>query len=159
MSYYTYLWKNSTWDRKSKLASEGYAELDYAASDNFKSAGVFKGDKVFIVTVREGVLYLGGLILVADVLNKRDASVYLGVPESSLWEAKEYIVAARLTAQIFKDNIALPTSATQSLQFAKDKGFTYLKFEAPGILDRQTLRNVRKIYPDSESILESFLLK
>jgi hypothetical protein len=154
MSFYTYLWKNDTWAKKDQLSKNGYSKLDYAASNNFKSAGVSEGSTVFIVTVEKGVLHLGGYINVQNILNRSQAARYLGQPENELWQADEYIVAEQESCVDFRADLVIPVEKAKKLEFQqKGHGFLNLKMDSDGKLDRQTLRNVRKLYPGSEKLL------
>lgn len=159
MSFFTYLWKNETWSKKVQLSHNGYSKLDYAASDRFKVTGITRGATVFIVTVKQGVLYLGGYIKVYDVLNCNQAAKYLKRPEHELWKASDYIVACQGEEIDFRSNLIIPLEQTKRLELVKDNGFVNLKMDSDGKLDRQTLRNVRKLYTGSEKILFDLLAK
>ncbi len=153
MSYFTTLWTNETWDRKAKLAAGAYPQLDYAASKGFSSVGVKTGSTVFIVTVKKGILFVGGLIKVHAVLNKTEAAIFLKRPEEDLWPAQEYIVAAPGSELNFEVHRSLTVEDAANLKFSKNGGFVSPKTLSSGMLDRQTLRNVRKLYPGSEALL------
>lgn len=153
MSYFTYLWKNETWSKKAELSLNGYSRLDYAASDKFKGAGISEGATVFIVTVKKGILYLGGYIKVLSILDRNQAARYLSIPESELWKAGEYIVAQRGCEVDFRDNLMIPLDKAKKLEFSRNGGFVNLKIESDGKINRQTLRNVRKLYAGCEKQL------
>jgi len=160
LAYFTYLWKNETWTRKKAEAAEGHDRLDYAAGDRFTSAGVTPGSTVFVITVEGGELYLGGYIHVGRILDCKNAALTLGQPESSLWGAKEYIVAEPGTEVHFRGDLLVPRHISHHLQFERNGGFVHPvppKIDAEGKIDRQTLRHVRKLYRGSESVLFALL--
>lgn len=151
-NYFTYLWKNEQWARKCKASDDGPRLLEYAAGDKFKSNGVTKGSTVFIVTVIKGDLYLGGAIVVSEILDKPQAITRLGVPEQSLWKAEEYILPEQGKASSFTCSNLIPPEVSHRLEFVEGAGFRN-PVVRQGKLDVQTFRNVRKLYPGSEKAL------
>ena len=151
-NYFTYLWKNDQWKHKCNSTGKESDILTYAASDKFSSNGVKEGSTVFIVTVIEGELYLGGFIVVAQILNKSGAAKYLGIPEKDLWKAKEYIVAGKGNETLFECHNLVPSSISHKLEFVNGSGFVN-PVVRQGMIDNQTFRNVRKLYPCSENLL------
>ena len=151
-NYFTYLWKNEQWRQKCNATDGGPLLLEYAAGDKFKSNGVTKGSTVFIVTVIEGDLYLGGAIVVSEVLDKPQAMVRLGIPEQSLWKAAEYIVSERGKVTSFTCSNMIPPEVSHRLEFVEGAGFRN-PVVRQGKLDGQTFRNVRTLYPGSETAL------
>ena len=156
--YFTYLWTNDSWRRKAALAREGYWNLDYAASNRFRSAGVENGSVVFIVTVLEGSLYLGGSIQVAGVFDRKGAADFLGISADGLRMAKEYIVAKPGTEFVFRADLKVEDRIAHRLRFCNKRGgFVYPRLDASGKIDRQTFRNARPLYPGAEQALLQLL--
>lgn len=152
--HFTYLWRNAAWEKKIVLAREGYWYLDYAASNRFRSAGVVPGSVVFIVTVIKGSLFLGGYMVVEDILDRADAAIHLGLYKDDLWPAKEFIVARPEFEVVFRGDLKVDDNIAKGLKYAtRNGGFTYPKQDAEGKIDRQTLRNVRRLFPGSENTL------
>ncbi len=150
MSYYTAYWKNSTWDRKANEAARGHAALEYAASNQFQRAGVAPGATLIVVTVRKGVLFVAGRIKVAKVLSsKAAAAAHVGRPVSELWEGSHYIVTEPSDVDVFRDGVTISPAVAASLTFDGAGGATRPKLRR-GLLDQQTLRNVRRLLPGSE---------
>jgi hypothetical protein len=106
-----------------KSESEDSNLISYAASNKFTSNGVTEGSIVFIVTVIEGELFLGGFIKVFKILNKSSAAKYLAVDEHKLWEADEYIVAEKGKEELFLNDNKIPSSISHKLEFIKGTGF------------------------------------
>ena len=150
------MWTNQAWKRKTELAREGFGAIEYAASSKFSRAGVGPDSLVFLVTNIKGSLFLGGYIRVEDVMNRREATNYLRLRANDLWAGREYIVAQRGSEYYFRGDLQLPDRIAHRLKFRSPRGgFVYPKLDRAGKLDRQTLRNVRRLYPGAEkSLLE-----
>ena len=159
MKYFTTYWKNDTWEKKKKEAKSGTTTIDYATADDFKEAGVERGSLVFITTIIDGAMFLGGYINVYDILNKKDAESYLG--KAGLYDSVDYIVSEHGKGVCFIGNHKVSLSDVKALRFISNTGRNELKFreEDRNKLDRQTLRNTRKLHPDSGEFLLSLLKK
>ena len=156
--YFTYLWRNESWLRKTELAREGFCYLEYAASNRFRAAGVEPGCVVFIVTVLRGFLFLGGKIEVVDVLDRRGAADYLGMRENDLRGAKEYIVAKPGKEDRFRGDLKVDDRIAHGLKFrTRTGGFVHPRLDREGRIDRQTFRNARLLYPGAERPLLDLL--
>ena len=99
---------------------------------------VSTGDKVYAVTVRSGRLGLLCRLLVERVDRERGR-----------------IVAREGAAAPFDRTVS--PELTEELVFLSRGVATPLRFEAPGVLDRQTLRGVRELSAESAALLDRFL--
>jgi len=155
MSYFTLYWKNDTWSRKAEEASAGRPTLEYAASCQFKRAGVKPGSTVFVVTVLEGILYVAGLVKVNQVLSsKHEVAAALGIPEAELWDSDYYVIPKSGTVDLFRGNVTVSPSVAAGLQFESRTGVVSSPKTGPsGKLDVQTLRAVRRLARGSEQAL------
>ena len=152
--YFTYLWTNESWIRKTALAREGYWHLDYAAGNRFRSAGVAPGSVVFIITVIRGSLFLGGYIEVEAVLDRENAAKFLGQYAGDLRNANEFIVARPGSEVVFRGDLKVDDAIAKSLGYRTKSGeLVYPKQDAEGRIDRQTLRNVRRLFTGTEKKL------
>ncbi len=158
MKYFTYLWKSSTWNKKVSQSDTSSNMLEYAVSDKFTAAGVGPDCTVFIVTAKEGLLYLGGSIKVSCITDKATAAEQLGVEVDELKEDGEYILAREGTVMQFKSDLLVSDSVVKTLEFAKpDGGFVNLKYDSTGKLKGQTLRGVRRLYAGEQKKLLQLL--
>jgi len=104
-NYFTQYWTNRQWDwerlqkigyiawpfpgaespeqRKARKAAEKSNVLAHTAGNQFRSAGVRPGDRVFIVTVKRGLLHLGGKIVVDRICGQREAASSLDASRAS----------------------------------------------------------------------------
>jgi hypothetical protein len=120
------------------------ALLDHAADNNFRD--VAPGDTVWVVTVRQGELFLVGRIPVARVLDQADAEELLGGP---LWEADFHIYCPKKRAE--PAGLVPVGKETWKLSFVSDTSPS-LNPKA-GKLDAQQVRRVRRLTPASAAIL------
>lgn len=158
--HFTYLWTNASWERKKALAGEGYRHLDYAAGSRFRAAGIEPGSVVFIVTVIKGSVFVGGYIEVADLLDRAGAARFLGVHRDELRVAKEYIVARRGAEQSFRGDLRLANAVAKNLVYLTPSNTqVHPRLDRDGRIDRQTLRNARRLAPGSEQPLFDLLAR
>ncbi len=106
------------------------------------------------MTVVDGVLYVMCRLEVGRVCGFEEAASILGTRD--LWDAEDHIVAARTEPKRF--DLAVPLETTRRLRFVSGKKTKELKFGPTGGLNRQTLRGVRELSPDSAAELDRLLL-
>ncbi len=152
---FTHYWTNETWKRERRLQQAGRAgdRLDHIAGNQFVKRGIESGDDVYPVTVLDGALYLLGRLEVDRVCDTGEAARLLGTTD--LYEADDHIIAARSTSMHF--DLEVPTGLTEKLLFVGSRGAQRLKFGPTGRLDRQTLRGVRELHPQSAAELDKLL--
>ena len=142
---FTQYWKNSEphWHK------DDYEALGHAASNQFRAREVKEGCIVYIVTLIDGNVHLGGALRVDKVLTLSAARKEFG---NDVWEAKDHIVM-RNPGPFYKD-LTVPVSVLQELRFDGEKA---LVFKSPGTLDTQTLRGIRELTPASARLLANLL--
>lgn len=142
---FTQYWKST----EPNWQHEGSGLLNHAASDQFRARGVRPGDKVFIVTVIDDQVHLGGAILVDKIVGLREARKAFG---KDIWGARDHIVA--LDPQRFHSDLRIPMSTVRALRFSGNKA---LLFTDSRKLDSQTLRGVRELTDESADRLDELL--
>lgn len=63
MKYFTHYWQNDTWEYNRDVNSAGTL-LTHISGNSFKNRGVQVGDAVYVVTVKQGKLFLCGKMIV-----------------------------------------------------------------------------------------------
>lgn len=139
--FWTHYWKNDTWD------DETEEPLNHAASNVFLSRGVAVGDRVYVVTVRDGHLYLGGVIAVDAVVGQAEAERRLG--NSSIWAADDHVIAKDPGPFVRDRQVA--DEVARALRFLPNGETMVFK---KGAIDTQTMRGVRELTPDSAALLD-----
>lgn len=154
MASFTHYWKGSTC---ADMAESEGEPLNHAASSQFMKRGVTTGSRVYVVSVRKGVLYLIGRMEVQDVLSQGEAERMLGM---SLWKAPEHIAATAGSATPMRFDRVVPYELAKQLLFEAANGkYSPLKYEREGYLDKQTLRGVRRLSDSSAALLDKQVLE
>ena len=143
---FTHYWANPTWTSYAK-AEEGN-RLNHLAGNMFHLRNVKLGDSVFVVTIRAGKLFLCARMMVEQVCSKQEAERILGY---AVWDAEEHLISRDGTPMRFDRMV--PEAIVRQLRFGEKP----LRFESADILDRQTLRGVRKLSPESADLLNEFI--
>ena len=159
--YFTAYWKNEYYDYCLKQGLDG-APLDHTAGSRFNRSGVGsvaeERNHVYVVTVREGLLYLVGKMEVkGPAVTQKEAAALLSYEP---YDAPEHLMAKACTPMRFNWKKPVSISTTRALEF-KVPGTNRtrrLKFR-PGttLLDPQTLRSVRQLTPQSAVRLDALL--
>lgn len=150
-SYFTHYWKNSTCQEQEWSPD---SVLNYTAGNMFRKRGVKQGDRVFVVTVSRGRLFLVGAMDVREILTRTQAAREL---KTSVWNAAEHLVAVRGSASSKRFDRVVPPEIVRELMFEGPDGPIPPKMIDDTRLDQQTLRGVRKLTTASGRLLEGCL--
>ena len=151
--FFTHYWQNHTWIDNVDDIPEGEL-LEHTAGNLFKSRGVENDDVIYIVTVKKGNLFLGGCLTVGRICNVKQAAQVLGTTPTKLWKADEHVIASEATA--IQKNLRVSLETTEKIRFVSPNN-PDLKFTAPGVLDKQTLRGVRQLTEASANLFDECL--
>jgi len=144
---FTHYWQNDTWSDAAEHRGE---DLDHTAGNEFRKRGVRRGDMIYIVTVIEGKLYLCVRLRADHIVGQKEAERLLN---ADLWKASEHVVCGSPGQLRF--DIQVPNDVVRQLRFGDDA--VAPKFSAPEMLDKQTMRGVRMLTPDSAQMLDRVL--
>lgn len=151
---FTHYWKNETWDDHEDSGWFRRHHLEHAAGNLFESRGVGVGDLVYIVTVKQGRLFLGGRMRVEKITAQTECDEYFG---ESLWPASTHLIASKAASTPMRFDCVVPGELVRRLRFVSHEGPKPPCFDASGQLDRQTLRGVRELTRESAALLDSVL--
>jgi len=151
MASFTHYWTGGTCDSMAEYEGKPFR---HTAGEGFSIHRILYGDQIYAVTVRRGILYLVGRLRVAVVCNQSDATEALN---AEVWDATEHFLAGRraMTPLRFQRKVSL--RVTKLLRFPTKTGMHSLKFESRGLLDRQTLRGVRRLDDASAKLLDRLI--
>jgi hypothetical protein len=155
--YFTHYWKNSTWKQEIERTESSTRRrlLNHVADTRFAEKGIGPRDLVYPVTVIDGVMHVMCKLEVAKVCDFDEAASDLGTTD--LWDGySDHIIAVQPVPKHF--NLAVPLETTRQLLFLSGDTTVQLEFESSTKLDRQTLRGVRELHPDSAMDLDQLLL-
>ncbi len=155
--YFTHYWKNSTWEDNRNSQFADYA-VKHISGNDLSKRGIEIGDVVFIITVKEGKLFLSGKLTVGKFCTRKEAAKEMNCEPTDLWDAKEHIIASNFTPTTKKYwDLQVPTDVTEQLEFISGNEIKTLKFKSKNYLDQQTLRSVRRLTPESAQKLDEVL--
>lgn len=149
--YFTHYWRNETVDEYRK--SGDTSPLESIAGEQFFERGVEVGDVIYPVTVYDGTLYLICRLEAVSVCDHEEATKRLRYEPT--YEASQYVIASRPTAEHF--DLRVPTDVTKGLRFVSSGKTKPPVFETQDRLDKQTMRGVRELDPDSAVKLDHVL--
>jgi HNH endonuclease len=142
---FTQYWRSS----EPNWHHDGPQTLPHAGSDQFKARGVRPGDKVFIVTIIDDKVHLGGVILVDRIIGLRETQRIFG---REVIGTQDHILAR--DPQPFFPDLRIPMRTVRALRFLGNKPLVFVE---PGKLDTQTLRGVRELTDESAAMLQDIL--
>ncbi len=141
--YFTHYWDNDTWE-----ANRGVrGSLNAIYGNQFFRRGVALGDIIYVVTVQDGKLFLGGRLQVGSRTKHEE-------PVVDDW--KEEISAKPDTATEFNAARVIPKKTAAQLVFLSVQGPRTLTFEGTRIY-HQRMRTMRELDPASAAALELLL--
>ena len=154
MRFWTNYWKNRFWRDD---VNKEHEPVRHAAANTFRRSGVSPGDMVYIVSLADGQLFLGGRMTVKQIASKDDAVKILRTDE--LYEADEHAIGEesdgtplnlhrRLASAVSRQlNFVSPDSDPKPLRFVPDTDH----------LDGQTIRAIRELTPESAALLDRII--
>jgi len=154
MNYFTHYWKNETWEKNRNSNFPGTL-LEHLSGNDFHKCNIKIGDVGYVVTIKEGLLYLCGKLIVGKYCGINEAARITGLKPEQLWQADEHIIASEATAMLW--DLRVPLVITKQLEFFDGSKTKRLTFESKDRLDRQTLRVIRKLTPHSAALLDTLL--
>lgn len=122
--------------------------LDYSGGNGLRALET--GDRLFIVNLREGTVYLLGAMTVGQVVNTVTAKKIRDVVYE---QASHHAIAAPGSASEF-DFRPIPEEQLRTLRFVTAKGDAGLKYKN-GRPDSQTLRGLRRVTDATSAYLDS----
>lgn len=161
MASYTLLWTNETWDKYSNIKrASGTCPIEYVAGDNKKPLStVIPGDEIFVVTVKQGSLYVGGRVVVAThPLNKADAVSQ--IRRSDLIDKELFFVADRNQIDEFRPSCLVELEVAKNLELIRVDGTVCRpSLDKKGSIDRQAFRSPFELSVKSAETLRAVLKK
>lgn len=155
--YFTHYWANPTWEIMAELLSTHVdGKLARAGSNRFRSKNIQSGDYVFVVTILDGQLRVGGRIIVDKVLDQADAEVYADWG-FDIWQSDQHVAMPLKDAFSFTPENIVPVDDVKRLEFISGDSVKTLKFIDEKRLDPQTLRGVRELTPSSATLLNEYI--
>ena len=144
-------WRFSTW--RPDINSEGM-RVRSSGSNSFRKRGVSPGDKVYVVSLKGGQLYLGGRYTVERIVSRMDALRLFDRDEDSLYDADEWAIDLQQTGTLLDLHRRLAPEMTKQLRFVSPSGPKEPCFISATELDNQATRGVRELTAESAALLD-----
>lgn len=159
MTSYTLLWTNETWGKYSDTKRiSGACSIDYVAGDNKRPLSeVGPSDEIFVVTVKQGNLYVAGRLVAATFpLSRREAIAKLG--RTNLIDKDLFLVADKEELDEFRSGCLVDLDVARNLELIKvDGSIGRPSLDSKGVIDRQAFRSPFKLTAKSANALRLIL--
>jgi len=129
--------------------------VDSSGSNTFSKKGVSVGDIVYVVSLSEGHLYLGGRMLVKRIISRPEAVRLWN--NDNLYEAREWVVDPEQRGTLLHLHRRLSPALTRRLRFESKAGVRPLCFVSDSELDNQATRGVRELTAESAALLDQII--
>lgn len=150
--YWTCHWQNKYWRAD---INQMHELIGHSAGNSFRKRGVSPGDIVYIVSLMNGQLMLGGKMAVGQILNHKQAVEYL--ENEYLYEADEHLVAVERSGTPLHLHRQLEPQVTKRLRFQSKDGPKAPFFVSESKLDNQATRGTRELTEESANLLDAII--
>lgn len=152
--YWTTHWRYIYW--RPDANDEG-RPIYSSGSNSYRKRGVSVNDKVYIVSLAEGQLYLGGRMTVKQIMSREEA--IRSFRDSNLYDATEWIIDPDKSGTLLSLRRRLAPDLSRSLRFVSPRSAPKPLFFNPGTdhLYCQATRGVRELTPESAAALDSII--
>jgi hypothetical protein len=147
VQFFTYCWQH-----REALRHRDGEPVGIAYGSQFARRGVLPGDDVYIVSVHHGHVHLLGKMLVRAVTHS--AEDYRRLVGREPEPAAEYLVAEACTPARL---VRLSDELARGLRFLRGKRLVGLAFREEALVDRQSLRSIRRLSSESAAALDELL--
>lgn len=148
--YWICHWKNRYW--RDDVNPE-FRPLTASGSDRFRERGVSPSDRLYIVSLANGHLLLGGRLTVERIVTRRKAIEMLGT--TGLYDADEWAMAQRNSGTPLILYRRLAPDVTRQLRVLSPRdGPKELFFVSRNHLDNQATRGIRELTRESAELLD-----
>ena len=151
MRYFTHYWSNQWLEQAAGLEGQ---PLDHTAGNLFHKRDVQSGDYVYVISVKEGQLYLIGGLQVERICNFQEAQAERDYP---VWEADDHILAKEGSETAMSFGQMVPMDVVINLRLLSGAKEVGPKFTKKNRLDQQTFRGVRELTAESAQTFEDLL--
>jgi predicted HNH restriction endonuclease len=149
--FWTNYWKNRYW--RDDINKE-YQPIRHSAANTLLQRGVAPGDTVYILSLADGHLFLGGRMTVKQIASKEQAVQILRPGE--LYDADQHAIGEESDGTPLNLHRRLASVLSRQLKFVSpDSNPKHLRFVADtDDLDGQTIRGIRELTAESAEFLD-----
>jgi hypothetical protein len=151
--YWTCHWQNRYWRDD---VNPKYKPVCSSGSNSFRKRGVSVGDVVYIVSLADGQLYLGGRMTVKRIVSRAEAVQIWD--DDNLYDADEWIIDEEESGTPLNLHRCLAPEVSRQLCFVSSRSEPKgLFFVSESHLDVQATRGVRELTPESVALLDQII--
>jgi 5-methylcytosine-specific restriction endonuclease McrA len=146
-------WRHRLWRPD---VNDAFVPLRTSASNRYRQRGVSAGDVVYVVSIANGQLYLGGRIAVAKIVSRAQAIRLFA--SQNLYDADEWIIAPQGGGTQLHLYRRLEPALSKRLRFVSGDGEPKgLAFVSASALDNQSIRGVRELTRESAELFDQII--
>lgn len=150
--YWTCHWQNRFWRNDVNDENE---PINHSAGNSFTKRGISPGDVVYIISMIEGQLYLGGKMTVDQILGYDDAVDFFG--HDNIYEADEHLIGVDDSGTPLHLQRRLTPALTKQLRFETKSGPKGPFFVSETRLDNQATRGIRELTAESAALFDRII--
>lgn len=150
--FWTCHWRFRFW--RPDINREGHP-VSLSGSNNFRKRGVSVGDTVYIISLSDGHLYLGGRMTVKQIVSRSEAAKLWN--DENLYDAREWIIDPEETGSTLHLHRRLSPTVTKQLRFLSGSSRKEPCFISDTELDNQATRGVRQLSPESAALFDRII--
>lgn len=126
-----------------------------SASNSFRRRGVSVGDTVYIISLSHGQLYLGGRMVVRQIVSRQEAVRLWN--NDNLYDADEWVIDPAESGTLLNLHRRLAPDLTRQVRFVSGPNLKEPCFVSDAELDNQATRGVRQISLESATLLDRII--
>lgn len=150
--FWTCHWQFRYW--RPEINGEG-GSVASSGSNIFRKRGVSVGDVAYVISMGSGQVYLGGRMVVKKIISREEAAQLWD--SDSLYDATEWIVDPDREGTPLNLHRRLAPEVTRQLRFVSKDGAKGPFFVSESELDKQAVRGVRELTPESAALLDRII--
>jgi 5-methylcytosine-specific restriction endonuclease McrA len=151
--FWTSHWQYRLWRTEVNTA---FVPLRCSGSNHYRQRGVSVGDVVYILSIHNGQLYVGGRIPVAKIVSRTQAIRLIG--RETLYHADDWVIPPQGGGTRLHLYRRLEPALSKRLRFVsaagKPKGLAFVSASA---LNNQTTRHIRELTRESAGLLDRII--
>lgn len=150
--FWAYHWQNRYWRRD---VNPEYMPVGHSAGNSFRKRGIAKGDVVYVISLIDGQLMLGGRMTVDRIINYEEAVAHFG--DENFYEAAEHLIGVEGSGTPLNLHRQLSPQITKRLRFQLKDGPKEPFFVSATALDNQATRGIRELTEESALLLDAII--
>jgi hypothetical protein len=151
--FWTCHWQNRGWQND---VNQEYDPVHSSGSNMFRARGVSVGDVIYIISLMDGQLMLGGRMTVERIASRSEAVEITG--NENLWDAAEWVIGTKETGTPLNLHRQLVPALSRKIRFLSSNSEpTEVLFASETDIHIQGTRGIRELTEESAIILDHII--